>query len=87
MKGEGEGGHEKLPEGKIFGETTVEVSDFVCEQLAEHIERVSQEATQEFDKKEQGKIVVKDKNEEQPAKSSSPRRRKAHHPMTGHRST
>ncbi|HHU95772.1 MAG: hypothetical protein QM237_05245 [Bacteroidota bacterium] len=54
--------------GKFFGETTVEVSDFVCEQLAEHIERVSQEATQEFDKKEQGKIVVKDKNEEQPAK-------------------
>ena len=35
----------------------------MCEQLAEHIERVSQEATQEFDKKEQGKIVVKDKNE------------------------
>ncbi len=54
--------------GKFFGETTVEVTDFVCEKLADHMERVSQEATREVDKKTQGQIVVKDKNEEQPAK-------------------
>ncbi len=53
---------------KIFGEDVTEVTDFVCEELAEHIERVSQEATREIDKKTQGQIVVKDKNEEQPAK-------------------
>ncbi len=54
--------------GEVFGETTVEVSDFMCEQLAEHIERVSQEATREVDKKKQGQIVVQDQNKEQPAK-------------------
>lgn len=58
--------------GKVFGglvgETTVEVSDFMCEQLAEHIERVSQEATREVDKQKQGQIVVNDQNKEQPAK-------------------
>ena len=54
--------------GEIFGEATVEVSDFMCEQLAEHIERVSQEATREVDKKKQGQIVVQDQNKEQPAK-------------------
>ncbi|NMB36997.1 MAG: hypothetical protein GX993_03010 [Bacteroidales bacterium] len=57
--------------GKVFGglvgETTVEVTDFMCEQLAEQIERVSQEATREVDKKKQGQIVVKDQNKGQPA--------------------
>ena len=41
--------------GKFFGETTVEVTDFVCEKLADHMERSVAGSARRLTRRRRGK--------------------------------